>query len=113
MLADRGLGVVQGIGGPVERALVGDGTEAQELPQAHVGQRLREDRGRRWNRVRVISHHDLLIQSHPIAVINPAANMTVMELLIAFLLLAILGIFANTTGVDSRDLDPRNQPRSW
>jgi hypothetical protein len=36
-----------------------------------------------------------------------------MELLIAALLVAILGIMASVAGTDSRDLDPRVQPRSW
>ncbi len=36
-----------------------------------------------------------------------------MELLIAALLVAILGVLASVAGADSRDLDPRGQPRSW
>ena len=39
--------------------------------------------------------------------------MTGMELLIAALLVAILGILASVGGTDSRDLDTRVQPRSW
>ena len=39
--------------------------------------------------------------------------MTGMELLIAALLVAILGMLASVGGADSRDLDPRVQPRSW
>ena len=44
VLADRRLRVVERVGGPVERALVGDGAEAQQLAQAEVRERVREDR---------------------------------------------------------------------
>jgi len=36
-----------------------------------------------------------------------------MELLIATLLLAIIGVLAQTAGTDSRDADPRSAQRSW
>ena len=40
-------------------------------------------------------------------------RMTLMELLVASLLIVILGLFASVAGVDSRDTDTRFQPRSW
>jgi hypothetical protein len=36
-----------------------------------------------------------------------------MELLTAALLLAILGVLAQLAGTDSRDADPRCEPRAW
>jgi len=53
------------------------------------------------------------MRSHPIALINRQAQNDGMELLIAALLVALLGILASVGGADSRDLDPRVQPRSW
>ena len=39
--------------------------------------------------------------------------MTCMELLIAVLILAAFGILATVSGIDTRDLDTRVQPRTW
>jgi hypothetical protein len=39
--------------------------------------------------------------------------MTGMELLIAFLLLAIIGVLAQAAGTDSRDADPRSRRLAW
>ena len=75
VLADRRLRVVQRVGGTVERALVGDGPEAQELAQAEVRERVREDPARLGGAGRgsdqIISRHDylsnhirLLLSSH-------------------------------------------------
>ncbi len=36
-----------------------------------------------------------------------------MELLIALLLLAIIGVLAQSAGVDSRDADPRPNRAAW
>jgi hypothetical protein len=48
-----------------------------------------------------------------IAVINPPAHDTAMELLIALLLVALIGVLAQAAGNDSRDADTRfNQP-AW
>ena len=48
-----------------------------------------------------------------IAVINPPAQDTGMELLIALLLVALIGVLAQAAGNDSRDADTRfNQP-AW
>ena len=49
VLAHRGLRVVEGVGRTVERALLRDRPEAEQLPEAEVGERLRED-GRRGRR---------------------------------------------------------------
>ena len=39
--------------------------------------------------------------------------MTDMELLIAALLVAIIGVMAQVAGTDSRDADPRNAHPAW
>ena len=36
-----------------------------------------------------------------------------MELLLAVLILAMFGILATVSGIDTRDLDTRAQPRPW
>ena len=48
------------------------------------------------------------MEPHPIALIKSATEDSGMELLIALLLLAILGVLAQTAGTDSRDADPRS-----
>ena len=45
VLADRRLRVVERVGGPVERALVGDGAEAEQLAEAEVRERVGQDAG--------------------------------------------------------------------
>ena len=50
---------------------------------------------------------------HPIAVINRQAHDAGMELLIAVLLLAILGVLAQAAGTDTRDADTRFHQPSW
>ena len=75
VLADRRLRVVERVGGPVERPLVRDGAEAQELAEAEVRERVREDAPPSTGRGdEVISCHDYLLRPHPIAVINPSAQ---------------------------------------
>jgi hypothetical protein len=49
----------------------------------------------------------------PIALIKPAGDHAHMELLLAFLLLAILGVLAQAAGTDSRDADPRCATPAW
>ena len=60
VLADGRLRVVKGIGGAVERALVRDGPEAEQLPEAEVRERVREDPAARRRGDGVISCHDFL-----------------------------------------------------
>ena len=43
VLADRGLRVVERVGGAVERPLVRDGPEAEQLAEAEVRERVRQD----------------------------------------------------------------------
>src|SRR3954454_6520573 len=52
------------------------------------------------------------MEPHPIAVIKRSAQDSVMELLIAALLVAILGALAQL-GTDSRDADPRAIQPAW
>ena len=44
---------------------------------------------------------------------SPTVNMHVMELLIAILLLAIIGVLAQAAGTDSRDANPRYNQPAW
>jgi hypothetical protein len=53
------------------------------------------------------------MEPHAIALINPAREDSGMELLIAALLLAILGVLAQAAGTDSRDADTRHAQPSW
>jgi hypothetical protein len=53
------------------------------------------------------------MEPHPIALINLSRQDAVMELLIAALLLALIGVLAQAAGTDSRDADPRHTRLSW
>ena len=53
------------------------------------------------------------MRSHAIAVIKSNAQDMDMELLIALLLVAILGILAQAVGTDSRDADSRSNQPAW
>jgi hypothetical protein len=53
------------------------------------------------------------MEPHAIALIKTRRHCWDMELLIATLLLAILGVLAQAAGTDSRDADPRSAQPSW
>lgn len=44
---------------------------------------------------------------------TPEAHHAGMELLIAVLLVAIIGVLAQAAGIDSRDADPRFREATW
>jgi hypothetical protein len=53
------------------------------------------------------------MEPHPIAVIKSVTEDVVMEALLALLLLALIGVLAQTAGTDSRDADTRTYRPSW
>ena len=53
------------------------------------------------------------MRTHSIALIKDNVHHDGMELLIAVLLVAILGVLALAGGTDSRDADTRNARPSW
>jgi hypothetical protein len=53
------------------------------------------------------------MEPHRIAVINPAAHDSGMELLIALLLVSIFGVLAQAAGIDSRNADTRFDQPAW
>jgi hypothetical protein len=53
------------------------------------------------------------MEPHPIALINLSRQDAVMELLIAALLLALIGVLAQAAGTDSREFDTRITQLSW
>jgi hypothetical protein len=97
----------------VERTLVRDGAEAQQLAQAEVLQRVREDAAAGGRRCEVISRHDFLSDHIGLLLSTPQAQHTGMELLIALLLTAIIGVLAQAAGNDSWDADTRNNQPAW
>jgi hypothetical protein len=53
------------------------------------------------------------MRPHAIALIKRQAHDAPMELLIALVLLAIIGVLAQAAGTDSRNADPRSNQPAW
>ena len=53
------------------------------------------------------------MRTHAIAVIKYLAHDSLMELLIALFLVAIIGVLAQAVGTDSRDADSRSNQPAW
>ena len=85
--------------------MVRDRPEAQQLAQAEVRDRIREDA---WTvAMRLISNHDYSLHHIRLLLSSPMAKIRHMELLLPFLLIiALIAILAQGAGADSRDLNP-------